>query len=205
MILQLGLQILLPAFLLVSLWRGKLSSRIEWLLNALAVSAVLLFLILTARWDFTSYYLRFLPAILLIPAAFMSYRRASRLPVERRKAKPSAMIASAAILLVFSCLIVIVLRGYAAPEGALELVSPLRGATYYVGGGGNCRFINNHQAHEPQKFALDIVRLNAFGNRAMGLAPHELEQYAIFGDTVYSPCAGTVIRAVDGLPDLRPA
>ena len=81
------------------------------------------------------------------------------------------MIASAAILLVFSCLSVIVLRGYAAPEGALELAFPLRDATYYVGGGGNSRFINNHQAHEPQKFALDIVRLNAFGNRAAVLAP----------------------------------
>ena len=58
--------------------------------------------------------------------------------------------------------------------------------------------------HEPQKFALDIVRLNAFGNRASSLSPDDPERYAIFGDTVYSPCSGSVIRAVDGLPDLRP-
>jgi len=204
MIFQLGLQILLPAFLLVSLWRGRQSRRSEWLLNVLAVSATLLFLFLTARWDFTSYYLRFLHAILIVPAAYASYRRASRLPTDCRNAKPSAMLTSTAILLVFSCLNVIVLRGYATPEGALELAYPLRHATYYVGGGGNSRFINNHQSHEPQKFALDIVRLSIFGNRAAALAPDALEQFAIFGDTVYSPCSGTVIRAVDGLPDLRP-
>lgn len=204
MILQLGLQILLPAFLLVSLWRARLSSQTEWLLNVLAVIAALLFLFLTARWDFTSYYLRFLLAILVLPAAYMSYRRAGPCAMERRKARPSAMIAIAAILLIFSCLSAMVLRGYVAPAGALELAYPLRDATYYVGGGGNSRFINNHQAHEPQKFALDIVRLNAFGNRAAVLAPDALEQFAIFEDDVYSPCAGTVIRAVDGLPDLRP-
>lgn len=116
MILQLGLQILLPAFLLVSLWRGKLGSRLEWLLNVLAVSAALLFLFLTARWDFTSYYLRFLPAFLLVPAAMMSYRRVGRLPTEDRNTKPSAMFASGAILLVFSCLSVIeILNGEGVP------------------------------------------------------------------------------------------
>ncbi len=204
MILQLGLQILLPAYLLVRLWRGKLKSRPEWMLNILAVSAVFLFLFLTARWDFTSYYLRFVPAILLVPAAYRSYRRAGGSPGERRTVRPSVVITSAALFLVFAYLCVNVLMGYFAPEGAIELAYPLRDATYYVGGGGNSRLINNHQAHEPQKFALDIVRLNAFGNRAAGLSPAELDQYAIFEDTVYSPCPGTVIRAVDGLPDLRP-
>ena len=57
MILQIGLQILLPAFLVVGLWRGEFRSRPEWLLNFLSVSAALLFVFLTARWDFTSYYL----------------------------------------------------------------------------------------------------------------------------------------------------
>ena len=49
MILQIGLQILLPAFLLVGLWRGAFRSRPEWLLNVLAVSAALLFVFLTAH------------------------------------------------------------------------------------------------------------------------------------------------------------
>ena len=204
MILQIGLQILLPAFLLVGLWRGAFRSRPEWLLNVLAVSAALLFVFLTARWDFTSYYLRFVLPVLLAAAAYISYRRTNRLHGERRKLKLSVALTNAAVLLAFSGLSVIVLWGYDVPEGAIQLASPLRDGTYYIGGGGNNRFINNHQVHEPQKFALDIVRLNALGNRASGLSPDDPERYAIFGDTVYSPCSGPVIRAVDGLPDLRP-
>ncbi|MEQ9408670.1 MAG: hypothetical protein RIK87_13120 [Fuerstiella sp.] len=49
MFLQIGLQVLLPSFLLVNVSGGNLSSRLEWLPSVLAVSAVFLFLILTFR------------------------------------------------------------------------------------------------------------------------------------------------------------
>lgn len=204
MAFQIGFQILLPAFLLIGLWRGAFSSRLDWLLNVLTVSAFCLFVFLTARWDFTSYYLRFVLPVLLAAAACITYRRTNRLHGERRKLKLSAALTNGVLLLACSALSVIVLRGYDAPEGAIQLAYPLRDGTYYIGGGGNSRLINNHQAHDPQKFALDIVGLNAFGNRASGLAPDDPARYAIFGDTVYSPCSGTVMLAVDGLPDLRP-
>lgn len=205
MILQIALQIILPAFLIVGLWRATFTSRLEWLLQVLAFCAILLFVFLTARWDFTSYYFRYLLPALLAPAAYLSYRRTIQFQTTRRKPRLIAVGTSVAIFLCFSGLSGMVLWAYKAPPGALQLGYPLRGAVYYVGGGGNHRLINNHQVHEPQKFALDIVRLNAFGNRASGLAPEDAEKYAIFGDTVYSPCSGTVTRAVDGLPDLRPS
>ncbi len=123
MILQIGLQILLPAFLLVGLWRGAFRSRPEWLLNVLAVSAALLFVFLTARWDFTSYYLRFVLPVLLAAAAYISYRRTNRLHGERRKLKLSAALTNAAVLLAFSGLSVIVLWGYDVPEGAIQTIT----------------------------------------------------------------------------------
>ena len=197
-------QIFLPAFLLVALWRGAFSNRLDWLLNVLAVSAFCLVVFLTARWDFTSYYLRLALPFLIAAVAYRSYQRANWSQGEHRKEKLSAVLTNAVFVVVCSGLSLFALSGYGAPEGAIQLAYPLRDGTYYIGGGGNNRFINNHQAHEPQKFALDIVRLNAFGNRASGLAPDDPERYAIFGDTVYSPCSGAVIRAMDGLPDLRP-
>jgi hypothetical protein len=174
---------------------------LEWVLNVLAAGAVLLFVFLTARWDFTSYYLRFAWPLLLVIAASKSY---GRIGLGEGHPKASGLVMSAVLDLIFLGFSLVALRGYTAPEQALQLASPLKGGTYYVGGGGNARLINNHQAHEAQRFALDIVRLNAYGNRATGLAPRELAAYAIFGDTVYSPCAGRVVRALDGLPDLRP-
>ena len=204
MAFQIGFQILLPAFLLIGLRRGAFGSRIDWLLNVLAVSAFCFFVFLTARWDSTSYYLRLALPFLIAAAAYGSYQRAGGSQGGRRKLQLSAALTNAVFVVVCSGLSLFALSGYGAPEGAIQLAFPLRDGMYYIGGGGNNRFINNHQAHDPQKFALDIVRLNLFGNRASGLAPDEPERYAIFGDTVYSPCSGRVIRVVDGLPDLRP-
>lgn len=96
------------------------------------------------------------------------------------------------------------LRGYFYSEEAVELAYPLQGGTYYVGGGGSSRWINNHHAFPPQDYALDILRLNALGNRALGLWPTDLHAYAIYGDPIYSPCSGSVVRVVDGRPDQIP-
>mgnify|MGYP000999449786 CR=1 FL=1 len=201
MLFQILLQVVVPAALVVVLWTDRPASRGQWLLKLLALAAVLLFLVLTARWDFTSYYLRLAWPLLLIAAAARGFWRSSA-PAAGSRSSSSAV--SAVLGLGFLALSVLALRGHVAPGPALELSHPLRAGTYYVGGGGNARLINNHQVHEPQKFALDIVRLNAFGNRASGLLPDALERYAIFGDTVYSPCTGTVVLAVDGLADQRP-
>ena len=127
MILQPLLHTLLPGFLVYSLWHGSFDNRRDWLLNALALGAGLLFLLLTSRWDYSSYYLAALWPILFAAAA---------------------------------------MRGF-----------------------GRC--------------ALDILRLDSTENRA-AFPARNLADYSIYRATVLSPCAGNVIRAVDGLPDLAP-
>lgn len=201
MILQIVFQIILPLVMLVGLWRERGARRLQWLLHVMAVGAVILFVFVTARWDFTSYYLRYAWPVLLIAAACRSYPRSTG---GTMRSDGSRIAVSAILCVAFLGLAAVALLGYIAPEQTLRLAYPLRDGVYYVGGGGNARLINNHQIHPSQRFALDIVRLNGFGNRASGLAPTELERYAIFGAPVYSPCAGTVVAAVDGLPDLRP-
>ncbi len=54
------------------------------------------------------------------------------------------------------------------------------------------------------EFAVDIVKLNRFGNRATGLGPRDAESYEIFGEPVYSPCDGVVIAVVDSVFDNEP-
>ena len=85
----------------------------------------------------------------------------------------------------------------------MNLAYPLRNGVYYVGGGGNSRWINNHQASPPQDYALDILRLNVLGKMSIG-DQSDLQRYAIFGTPLYSPCSGTVVEAVDGQPDQIP-
>ncbi len=86
----------------------------------------------------------------------------------------------------------------------VHLSFPLRSGVYYVGQGGNTRIINQHHASKAQRYALDIVKLNALGTRALGLYPKSPKRYAIYGKFIYSPCEGTISEAVDGLPDNIP-
>lgn len=206
MILIAVLLLLIPTLLLTWLWRARFRSRAEWLLGVLLVGAYVLFFFLAGRWDFFSYYLRFLIPLLFLAAAYRSFRRMQPAPTLRRLSISEwfGVIGRALLLGLLAWACVRAIGGRSHPEAAVDLAFPLRHGTYYVGGGGNARLINNHQAYPPQRFALDVLKLNPLGMAARGLAPRELERYSIFGDTLYSPCTGRVMVARDGLPDLPP-
>jgi len=70
--------------------------------------------------------------------------------------------------------------------------------------GGNSVVTNPFHVLSGSKLALDIVKLNAFGNRAKGIAPAALADYEIYGDTIYSPCTGTVVAVQDDVADNPP-
>ena len=81
---------------------------------------------------------------------------------------------------------------------------PLKGGRFVIGQGGNNSLLNYHWSHRAQRHASDITAVNTIGFRATGLLPRDLSSYAIFGASVFSPCAGTVVQVVDGLPNLIP-
>lgn len=78
---------------------------------------------------------------------------------------------------------------------------------------GSQALINSHmmtldspkfRSYRGQSYGVDIVKLNAFGSRAVGLLPKSVEQYEIFGETVYAPCAGTVVASRSDHPNAIP-
>lgn len=108
-----------------------------------------------------------------------------------------------------SALTVAGLGGYAVADSLpgraqVELAFPLRGGVAYVGQGGANPLLNYHNTIRAQAYAVDIVGLNAAGLHAWGLAPAELDRYAVFEWDVTSPCTGTVIEARDEFADLTP-
>lgn len=99
------------------------------------------------------------------------------------------------------------------PEGpAVDLAFPLRAGTYLVVNGGSSNVNNGHvgipdrarDRYRGQTRAVDLIRVDALGRRSDGFAPADPAAYHIFGDTIHAPCAGTVVIASDGLPDLSP-
>jgi hypothetical protein len=98
---------------------------------------------------------------------------------------------------------------------AIRLASPLPAGRYLVVNGGGDRLINAHRASMDTTIvqlrdwrgngsAVDIVAINALGLRASGVLPADPSRYAIHGVDVLAPCDGTVLIAVDGLPDQSP-
>lgn len=101
------------------------------------------------------------------------------------------------------------------PSGTtVELVSPLGPGRYLVVNGGATTAVNAHadaldqsiQAHQAfyaTAYGVDLVAIDRFGLRADGVMPADPRRYRIFGMPVVAPCAGTIIAAIDGLPDMR--
>ncbi|MBE9191761.1 M23 family metallopeptidase [Gloeocapsopsis crepidinum LEGE 06123] len=210
MLIEIGLllitHLLLPTIFLSWLWRGEAKSKLDWLLNILVDTLYTIYIFFSGRWDWLSYYLRFILIILFFIAVLRSYKKVRHLPFYPIKKYQSlfSLGVNCFIIIIFANLSFLILQGFSFHNKPVEFAFPLKDGTYYVAHGGNSSIINYHNTDRAQQYALDLVKLNSFGTRANGLYPTELTKYAIFQDTVYSPCTGKVINAVNSFPDLIP-
>jgi len=197
-----ALTLFLPLASMAWLWRRKGMDKTTRVLNLSIATCVVLFACLAGPWAFYSYYLRFIIAVIFV----ISFYRYLIIPGKNitKKLSRFALVSGVSVLTVFVLLNALVVAGYFQGKNPVELSFPLRNGTYYVIQGGNSKVTNIFHGLYKTINALDIVKLNRFGNRANGLLPKTLASYAVFGERIHSPCEGKVINAVDGLPDLAP-
>lgn len=96
---------------------------------------------------------------------------------------------------------------------SLEVSFPVRNGRYLITDGGNSRIsrLMNYHYYSPlhrrrgtnnsMKFATDIVKIGSGGGKFM---PPGTGDYAIFGENVYSPISGVVVRAENSVDDNIP-
>ncbi|MUV38304.1 hypothetical protein JNUCC1_02142 [Lentibacillus sp. JNUCC-1] len=198
-------QVILPAVLVVSLLMGKFKGKLDWVLQAIMLIVYTSWVFFSGRWDWTSYYLRYLWPLILIVVLYVGWRRIRTMPAAKYTGKDKGMfVFYIALALLFGSYHIGIFSGYSPDEEAVELEFPLKNGTYYVGHGGASTSINYHNAHPEQRYALDVVQLNKLGIRTSGMYPEELDKYAIYGAKLSSPCAGTIIEARNDMPDLTP-
>jgi hypothetical protein len=105
------------------------------------------------------------------------------------------------ILFFFSCIEVI--NGFRTEEKGIDISFPLKEG--FIGHGGSSEIINYHNADTTaQQYALDITKLNTWGLRATGFFPDDLNQYTIYGDTIFAPCDGEIVKTLDSLDNVPP-
>lgn len=199
--------ILLPLLSIIFLGISRYNSLIEWIIKTLLAASLVLFAYSVGTWAFLTYYLRYVMMALFLIIFVRTYFKVRGLPFLGKK---GSGIKTGILFFILSVLIILdaaVIKGRFHTGEAVELSFLLKNGVYYVLQGGDSPVTNFfHRANPAQRYALDLVRLNRFGNRASGLSPKSLTEYSIFGDTIYSPCEGIVTKAVDvdGFPDQIP-
>lgn len=193
-----------PAGAVVALWRRRPQNAGDWVFGT-AIGWALLFIVFSAApWVLVSYYLRYVVVAVALVATAVSCKHIQRGtpgPTPRGRLRRVARPVELLALLVLAAAAV---RAHFHGGPTVELDFPLRRGTYVVLQGGNSPLTNPFHYWSAGRLALDVVKLGPLGNRASGIAPGELGEYLVFGDTVYSPCTGDVIESVADLPDKPP-
>lgn len=201
------LTVAVPLVFTAWLWKGKYTSRADWLVRVLAAASVIVFFVLAGAWALSSVWLRYGVKALFVYAAIKTFPRLEDRKIFGKRDSLGKVSYNGRIFLlaVFLVLDFLVIKGRFHKGETIELGFPLNDGRFLVVQGGASPITNFfHNSDPSQKFALDIVKLNAVGNRANGLFPGELSRYKAFGEVVYSPCSGVIAGAADGLIDNRP-
>lgn len=196
--------ILLSGITLIWLLRLRCLSWPQWATWILACGSIIAFVFMTGPWAFTSYYLRYVFSMLFVLAAVFSYFRMKRSRFYYQTRNDRISIASVSIFLLFTLLNTLIIASYFPSGKTLDVTFPFKSGAYYVLQGGDSVITNPFHVLAGTEQAIDIVKLNSFGNRADGLAPKNLSAYQIFGERLYSPCQGRILAVRDSLPDTSP-
>ena len=197
-------QVAIPTILVGAIVIIRQPSRLRWLLTFIAFGTAIAYVLLSARWDISSLYFRVAIPVAFIVANIISYKRICESNTAGKFQAAVYWITTLGVIVLMSGFLWFSIRGNLLPDGAVDLASPLRG-TNVVMNGGNSPFTNAHFRVRPQDFALDIVGVNAIGNRASPFGDRrDLRSYAIYGATIFSPCSGRVSAVLDTRPDHSP-
>jgi hypothetical protein len=199
------LTVLLPLFLIAWLSFGKVQSKAEWLLRFLFVGSIVLICFKIGTWSITSYYLKFAVAALFVSASLFSFFRIHAKSWFLPGYQWSSIGLTAIFALIGVSMSILTLLGGIYSDKTVSLKFPFAQGKYYVIQGGSNVMTNPFHSMAPSgKYAIDIVKLNNYGNRATRVIPVKLDQYHIFGEVVHSPCNGLVISAASDLADNSP-
>lgn len=210
-----AVQALVPLSLIAWLAFAAPRSTIGFWTQACFISVALIAVSLTGIWTFPPWWARWVFGMLLVVAILTAVikRRPSSFWPERFTGWLS-LVCFAILALYAANEVRVALPARNAPPGRfVELSSPLGPGVYLVANGGAGLSVNAHAELLDQSVArhrpfwgtahgVDLVALGHWGLRADGIMPSEPSRYEIFGRSVIAPCAGNVVAAVDGLPDM---
>jgi hypothetical protein len=170
--LLLVLTLLLSGCSLFFIWRALSQDRGTYQLWAGITMAV--FVYFYGAWIFLSYYAKYIFIILFIAVLIFSLYRRGKATTHLRHTFLFSMVA-----FICSALSVLYFTGTAVfPFGRVDLAMPFKEGRYFVLQGG--RGLPPNMMHASNRgafaYAMDIVKLNGFGNRAKHIFSRHLQR-----------------------------
>jgi hypothetical protein len=200
--------ILLPTLLLVSF----LINRDLYILLTIS-QTLLIILFFSGYWEFLGLRFRVLYSCLIQTLILILFYYKISLPFS---------LSPNIFLVIFLCILQIILLSELIKilivilryeNNSLEITFPLKNGLYLITDGGNSkisRLMNYHfyspvhkknRTNNSMKFATDIVKIDQSIKKFM---PLNNEDYPIFGEKVFCPINGTVIKVVNNIDDNIP-
>jgi hypothetical protein len=159
------------------------------------------FTYLYGTWVYLTIYAKHVFGIIFLLCLLTSFFR------KRRKDTPVRW--KQLLSLVFSWLMMLgtylYFTGTTGKPRTVSLAFPFKQGNYFVLQGGKGLPTNIfHYSLRGAIYAMDIVKLNSWGGRASTVFSRRLTAYAIYNDTIYSPCDGRIVNAISNNPDNIP-
>lgn len=191
---------------IVWLVRAPIAGWRRWLIASTAAVTVSAAALLVGPWALLSVYLRPLVVVVMLAALVVTVYRCSRAPTDAlAPGHVRPLVWQLCTACVFGLIVLNGVWGRLPPTRTTDLRFPLAGGVYAVLQGGNSVLTNPfHHWFPSDRYGLDLVKLNGLGNRAGGIAPRRLTDYASYDAAVHSPCSGVVEEAVTNLADNAP-
>ena len=162
------------------------------------------FVYLYGTWIFLSVYLKYV--FIFTFAVTLIYHLLYKSVLEPRKVSAKVISSTLVFTIFFTTLSILYFTGtIKKPYKKINLALPFRHGRYLVFQGGKGLPTNLfHYKIRGTILAMDIVKLNKWGNRANRVFSKDLNDYEIFNDTLYSPCDGVVAKTQNNNPDNIP-
>lgn len=160
------------------------------------------FIYLYGTWVYLTIEAKYGFGVCLLLALILGFLRRKR---GKRASRPWQVGVNLLFVIVFATLSTLYFTGTTGKAETIELSFPLKTGRYFVLQGGKGLPTNLfHFSLRGAIYAMDIVKLKPDGRRANKIFSKKLEDYEIFGDTLYSPCDGRVLKAYGDNPDNIP-
>lgn len=195
--------LIIPISFILNLFSYQAISLV-FLLKLLQTGLFITFIYLVGRWDWFSFYLRYIFLLLLLVILFNTYKLSFHQYTLIVPGNLSEYIINIFINLLFFVFLLKAIVGRKTKESHIVCGFPLKSGNYYIAHGGASKILNHHYVISSHKYALDILKLNNFGFRCKGIYPKKLDRYFIFGEPVYAPKGGIVTKVINEFGDLIP-